>query len=236
MSTPSLRSSQPVNDSNFFAVLMPNQGRTRFLRGVILFFLGVGALGCISIVVSVLSEFHARHTWPVAQVRVSAVDQKSYTGPSIRDHVTHYFAEYEVRFAVPAEQCLTGTTLVNDGEPLSCVGIVRTRKTNSHLTGSVSSEKKGCSRQRDGEGYAKIVPFSVPTYRVTRLVSDAADNSGDVFRPHFLSVAQPKAIQLSLLAEQYRSLNHVRSRDRPWVASRLRSSSCAVTRNRFEPS
>jgi hypothetical protein len=120
-----------VNDSKFFSVLMPNQGRTRFLRGVILFFLVVGALGCLSVAVSVLSEFHARHNWPVAQGNVTAVDEKSYTGPSSRDHVDHYFVEYEVRFAVPAEQCLTGTTFVNDGEPPSCVGIVRTRKTDS---------------------------------------------------------------------------------------------------------
>jgi len=134
MSTPSLPSSQPPNDSNFFTVLMPNQGRTRFLRGVILFFLVVGALGCLSVGVRVLSEFHARHNWPVAQGQVTAVDEKSYTGPSSRDHVTHYFVEYEVRFAVPAEQCLTGTTLVNDGEPPSCVGIVRTRSTDSSAT------------------------------------------------------------------------------------------------------
>jgi hypothetical protein len=135
MSTPSIPSSQMVNDGNFFAIPMPNQGRTRFLRGVILLFLVVGALGCLSVAVSVLSEFHARHNWPVAQGHVTAVDEKSYTGPSARDHVAaHYFVEYEVRLAVPAEQCLTGTTFVNDGEPPSCVGIVRTHSTDSSAT------------------------------------------------------------------------------------------------------
>src|SRR6266436_5954211 len=117
MSTSSLPSSQPVNDSNFFTALMPNQGRTRFVRCAILLFLGCGALAWIVIAVRTFSEFHARHSWPVAQGRVTAVKVKSYTGPSSRDHVSHYFVEYEVRFAVPAEQCLAGTTFVIDREP-----------------------------------------------------------------------------------------------------------------------
>jgi two-component system LytT family response regulator len=49
-----------VNDSNFFAVLVPNQERTRFLRGAILLFLGCGALAWIVIAVRIFSEFHAR--------------------------------------------------------------------------------------------------------------------------------------------------------------------------------
>ena len=134
MYAPNLPSSEPVNDGNFFAVLMPNRGRALFLRGVILFFLFVGALGCISVAVRVWSELHARHNWPFAQGHVTAVNEKFCTGPSSRDHVAHYFVEYEVRFAVPAEQCLTGTTFVNDREPPSCVGIVRTRSTDSSAT------------------------------------------------------------------------------------------------------
>ena len=131
MATPNFPSSYPIDDNNFFTVLMPNRGRTRFLRGVILFFLGCGALAWLPIAVKILSEFHARHSWPVAEGRVTAINVKSYTGPSSRDHVSHYFVEYEVQFAVPAEQCLTGATFVMDPEPPSCVGIVRTRTTDS---------------------------------------------------------------------------------------------------------
>jgi hypothetical protein len=141
MSTPRLSASQLVNDSNFLAALMPNQGRTRFLRGVILFFLFVGALGCLSVAVRVWSEFRARHTWPVAQGYVSAVHEKSYNGPSSRDHVDHYFVEYEVRFAVPAEQCLTGTIYGDEREPLPCWGIVRTRKTDSQILANTWLER-----------------------------------------------------------------------------------------------
>ena len=121
----------PANDNSFFSAIMPNRGRTKFVRGAILLFWGVGALGCIVIAGRVLSEFHARHTWPVAQGYVTAVNLRSYTGPSSSDHVSHYFAEYEVRFAVPLEQCLTGTTFVADREPPSCVGIARSRTTDS---------------------------------------------------------------------------------------------------------
>jgi hypothetical protein len=131
MPSSSLPSSQSVDDSNFFAALMPNRGRTKFLRGAILLFLFIGAIAWIVIAVRVFSEFHARHSWPIAQGYVAAVHEKSYRGPSLRDHTDHYFVEYEVRFAIPAEQCLTGTTFVVDREPPLCDGIARTRTTNS---------------------------------------------------------------------------------------------------------
>src|SRR4029077_20026809 len=132
MSTSNSHASQLVNDSNFFVALMPNRGRTKFLRGAILLFLFIGALAWIVIAVRVFSEFHARHSWPIAQGQLTAATVKSYRGPSIRDRVDHYFVEYEVRFDVPVEQCLTGTSFVS-GVPLACVGTVRTRKTDSQV-------------------------------------------------------------------------------------------------------
>lgn len=131
MPTSSLPLSQPVDDNKFFAALMPNRGRTKFLRGAILLFLFIGAIAWIVIAVRVLSEIHARHSWPIAQGYVTAVHEKSYTGPSSRDRVNHYFVEYEVRFAIPPEQCLTGKTLIIDQEAPLCEGIARTRTTNS---------------------------------------------------------------------------------------------------------
>jgi len=131
MATPNIPSSYPITDSKFFAALMPNRGRTKFLRGAILLFLFIGALAWIVIAVRVFSEFHARHSWPISQGYVTAVHEKSYRGPSLRDRTDHYFVEYEVRFAVPAEQCLTGITWVIDREPPLCEGIARTRTTDS---------------------------------------------------------------------------------------------------------
>ena len=66
---------------------------------------------------------------------------KSYTGPSSRDHVSHYFVEYEVRFAVPAEQCLTDTTFVIDEKPPLCEGIARTRTTDSQALANTWAER-----------------------------------------------------------------------------------------------
>jgi hypothetical protein len=103
------------------------------VRAAILLFLAGGALGWIAIATRIFSEFRARHSWPVAQGYVTDVNVKSYTGPSSRDHVSHYFVEYGVRFVVPAEQCLTGTTFLTDGEPPLCVGVARTRTTDSQV-------------------------------------------------------------------------------------------------------
>jgi len=94
-------------------------------------FLAAGTLGCIATTGRTFSEFLARRSWPVAQGHVTDVRVRSYTGPSSKDHVPHYFVEYEVRFIVPAEQCLTGTTFVIEGEPPLCEGIARTRTTDS---------------------------------------------------------------------------------------------------------
>jgi hypothetical protein len=96
-------------------------------------FLGHGALGSIVVAARVFSEFHARHSWPIAQGQLTAATVKSYSGPSSGDHVNHYYVEYKVRFAVPVEGCLTGAILANQPEPLPCWGIVRTRSTNSQV-------------------------------------------------------------------------------------------------------
>jgi hypothetical protein len=185
---------------------MPNQGRTRFLRGVILFFLVVGALGCLSVAVSVLSEFHARHNWPVAQGNVTAVDEKSYTGPSSRDHVDHYFVEYEVRFAVPAEQCLTGTTFVNGGEPPSCVGIVRTRKTDSQILANTWLERHplnsavGVLHDPNGPG-VKIVGESASLVYPWQEIFGMS--GWMIFFLIFLTITQRRLQFLKMLPEEY---------------------------------
>jgi hypothetical protein len=132
VSTPSGPLSQPVNDTGFLTQLMPNRGRTRFLRGVALFFLVIGVLGCLSVGARVLSEFHARHSWPVAHGLVTGEDVKSNKDrPGNATQRTNYWVEYEVRFGVPASQCLTGTIYGDERDPLPCLGITRTRSTDS---------------------------------------------------------------------------------------------------------
>jgi len=125
---PSVLSSQPVDDGGFLAQLMPNRGRARFLRGVARLFLAIGILGSISVGARVISEFHARHSWPVARGVVTAKDVKSNKDiPGNLNRRTNYWIQYEVRFAVPAEQCRTGTIYGDEREPLACWGIARRR-------------------------------------------------------------------------------------------------------------
>ena len=132
---PSVRSSQPVDDNGFLAQLMPNRRRAQFLRGVARLFLAIGILGSISVGARVISEFHARHSWPVAQGVVTAKDVKSNKdSPGNLSRPTNYWIEYEVRFALPAAQCLTGTISGDEREPLPCWGIARTRSTDSSAT------------------------------------------------------------------------------------------------------
>jgi hypothetical protein len=129
---PSVRSSQPVDDSGFLAQLMPNRGRARFLRGVARVFIAIGILCSISVGASVFSELHARHSWPVAQGVIVAKDLKDNKDiPGNLTRHTNYWIEYEIRFAVPAAQCRTGAIYGDEREPLPCWGIVRTRSTES---------------------------------------------------------------------------------------------------------
>jgi hypothetical protein len=141
MATPNVSSFYLADDNTFFTAILPNRGRTRFVRAAILLFLAVGALGWVAITARVFSEFHARHSWPDAQGYVTDVKVRSYTGPSSSDHVPHYYVEYEVRFAVPIEQCLTGTTFILDQKPPLCEGIARTRTTNSQALANTWFER-----------------------------------------------------------------------------------------------
>jgi len=206
MSTRSLPSSQAVNENAFFSVLMPNRGRTRFLRGAVLLFLAFGALGCLSVTFRVLSEFYARHRWPVAQGVVTAVEVKSYTGPSSRDHVTHYFVEYEVRFAVPTDQCLTGTIYGDEREPLPCSGIVRTRSTDSSATANAWLERHrlnsavGVLHDPTGPDVKIVGESPLLVYPVKRILTMSAWMA---FFLTFLNITQRRMQFLETLPEDY---------------------------------
>jgi hypothetical protein len=47
---------------------------------------------------------------------------------------TNYWVEYDVRFGVPASQCLTGTIYGDERDAMPCWGIARTRSTDSWAT------------------------------------------------------------------------------------------------------
>ena len=210
MSTPSFPSSRQVNENTFFDVLMPNLGRTRFLRGAVLLFLAFGALGCLSVTVRVLSEFYARHRWPVAQGVVTAAEVKSYSGPSSRDHVAHYFVEYEVRFAVRADQCLTGTIYGDEREPLPCWGIVRTRSTDSSATANAWLERRrlnspvGILHDPTGPDVKMVVESAWLVYPVKGILTMSAWMA---FFLTFLNITQRRLQFLETLPEDLRRVS-----------------------------
>jgi hypothetical protein len=124
-----------VDDIGILAQLLPDRGKTKFLRGVAILFLAFGGLGSLSVLWDVFTELHARHSWPVADGFISSREIKSNKGrPGNTTRGTRYWMEYEVRFAVPAAQCLTGTISSDVLDPFPCWGTVRTGATGSWTT------------------------------------------------------------------------------------------------------
>jgi len=123
------------DDTGFLTAFMPNRGRARFLRGAILLFLGIGALGAVAVGARVFWEFYSRQSWPVAPGMVTGREVRSNKGlPGNTSRATSYWVEYEVRFSVPAGQCLTGTISADTTDPMPCWGTVSTRATESWAT------------------------------------------------------------------------------------------------------
>jgi hypothetical protein len=125
----------PVNDTGIVAQFLPDRGRTKFLRGVAILFLGFGGLASLFVLLDVFGELYARHSWPVADGFVYAHDVKSSKGrPGNTTRQTMYWVEYGVRFGVPADQCLTGAISGGAHEPFPCWGTASTRTTATWAT------------------------------------------------------------------------------------------------------
>lgn len=97
-------------------------------------FLFFGALAALEQSWRIASEIHARYSWPSAPgtiVSSQIEDDKEMPGKIIDSRHTHYWVEYEVRFAVSEDQCRTGTFYGGPGMSMPCAGKVRTRSTRS---------------------------------------------------------------------------------------------------------
>jgi hypothetical protein len=117
VSTPNISAPEPTDGNGFLAQLLPNRGRARFLRGFIRIFLAVGVLGGLSLSWDVYADLHTRHTWLVADgevISASQKDSKGVPGATSTEKHTRYWVEYEVRFAVPADQCKTGAVSADE--------------------------------------------------------------------------------------------------------------------------
>jgi len=129
MSTSEIPSSPPAGDSGFLSGLIPNRDRGRFLRAAALLFLAFSAVGYFFLLGELFVEFQARHNWPVARGEVVSCEEKTGEGASRRRTV--YWMECEVRFDVPTDQCLTGTTAADPSDRYPCYGIIRSPSTTS---------------------------------------------------------------------------------------------------------
>lgn len=127
MSTAETPSSPPASDSGFLSGVIPNRDRGRFLRAAVLVLIGFSSVGFIFLLGTFLAEFQARHHWPVARGEVVSCEEK--TGEGMLRRKPLYWMACEVRFDVPADQCLTGTTAADTREPYPCYGIVHSPPT-----------------------------------------------------------------------------------------------------------
>ena len=123
MSTPETPSLPAASDSGFLSGLIPNHDRGRFLRAAVLLFLVFSSVGSFLLLDEFWAEFQARHNWPVARGEVVSCEEKSGEGMPRRKTV--YWMECEVKFDVPADQCLTGVTAAAIQDPYPCFGIAR---------------------------------------------------------------------------------------------------------------
>jgi hypothetical protein len=122
-------SSPPESDSRFLSELIPNRDRARFLRAASLLFLGFSSVGFVLMLHAFVAEFRARHNWPVARGEIVSCEEK--TGERMPRRKTIYWMQCEVRFAVPADQCLTGITAADKREPYPCYGTILSPSTTA---------------------------------------------------------------------------------------------------------
>ena len=114
MSTPNISAPEPADGNGFLAQLLPNRGRARFLRVFIRIFLAVGVIGGLSLIWDVYADFHARHTWPVADGEVLSASQKSFKRDSGGNQ---YGKAHEVLGGIRSEICCAGRSM-QDGHNL----------------------------------------------------------------------------------------------------------------------
>jgi Protein of unknown function (DUF3592) len=98
-------------------------------------FLAAGIFGLVDRVATISADLHARRTWPSVDGEIVSANQTDDdANPSFKVSLSdrkRYWVEYEVRFAVPEEQCRTGIIYTRPSETMPCYGIIRTRSTQS---------------------------------------------------------------------------------------------------------
>jgi hypothetical protein len=121
MSTSTIAPPTGRDESGWFTACFANSGRARLLKGIAGMFLAAGIFGLVDRVANISPDLNARRTWPTADAEIVSANQTDDdANPSLKvslsDH-KRYWVEYEVRFAVAAEECLGRFELQFFAEP-----------------------------------------------------------------------------------------------------------------------
>lgn len=112
-----------------------NSGNTRFWKFAAGLFLLVGCLALTERIWALSADLYERQKWPSARGKVVSATQQDDSDLAHRAGSlvgrTRYWIEYEVAFALPAQQCRTGMVYDEPQEDMPCHGVVRTRSTQS---------------------------------------------------------------------------------------------------------
>jgi Protein of unknown function (DUF3592) len=135
MSTLPLAPPPETDESGWVTTLFPNPGHARLLKVMAGIFLAAGIFGLVDRVATISADLHARRTWPSVDGEIVSANQTDDdANPSFKVSLSdrkRYWVEYEVRFAVPEDQCRTGIIYTGPSETMPCHGIIRTRSTQS---------------------------------------------------------------------------------------------------------
>ena len=135
MSTSAITPPTGTDESAWVTAFFPNSGRARLVKVIAGIFLVVGICALVERVATFSADLYARRTWPSADgAIVSANQTDDDANPSFKVSLSdrkRYWVEYEVRFAVPEDQCKTGVVYTGPSETMPCRGIIRTRSTQS---------------------------------------------------------------------------------------------------------
>lgn len=119
--------------------LFATAGNVRLWKFIAGLFLLAGCLALAERIWTLSADLYARKTWPPAKGKIISASQQDDKDPSRRAASargrTRYWVEYQVAFAVPAEQCRTG--LSTKVRPKTCHATgLSTRAARNQLAGS----------------------------------------------------------------------------------------------------
>ena len=120
-----------MNQRDVLAPFMPTAGSARLLRNVTAVFLAVGLLAAARMAWDVATDLYARQFWPHTRGELTSISEQTSAGMARATRRTRYWVQFDVRYVVPAGRCSTEVTDGGERGLGACIGMVRTRSTQS---------------------------------------------------------------------------------------------------------